>query len=84
MITGGVVGVGSGVGVNVGVGSGVGVNVGIGEGSTGGFAQPVVTVAVQTVGVGVGVTVGVGLTIATPLFHTIFLPLLMHVNFLPA
>ncbi len=47
-----------------------------------------------TVGVGVGVAIEVGVTlavgegvgfgIATPLFHTSFLPLLMHVYFLPA
>ena len=55
--------------VGVGVGVGVGVAVGIGV----------------TVGVGVGVTVGVGVgfDIATPLFHTNFFPLLMHVYFLP-
>jgi len=35
------------------------------------------------VGAAVGVGVGVGLTTATPLFHTSFLPLLMHVYFLP-
>ena len=51
------------------IGAGVGVGVGVG-------------VAVG-VGVGVGVTVGVGLIIATPLFHTNFLPLFTHVNFLP-
>jgi hypothetical protein len=35
------------------------------------------------VGAGVGVEVGVGLARATPLFQTSFLPLLIHVNFLP-
>jgi hypothetical protein len=35
------------------------------------------------VGVGVGVTAGTGFAIATPLFHTSFLPFLMQVYFLP-
>ena len=35
------------------------------------------------VGVGVGVTAGTGFAIATPLFQTSFLPLLMQVYFLP-
>ena len=54
---------------------GVGVNVGVGKGSTGGFAQPVVTVAEQTIGVGVG---GNFATV-TPLFQTNFFPELMQV-----
>ena len=55
----------------MGVGVGVGVGVGIG-----------VTVGVG-VGVGVTVGVGVGFDIATPLFHTNFFPLFIHVYFLP-
>ena len=51
---------------------GVGVATGVG-----------VTVATG-VGVGVGVATGFGLTIATPLFQTSFLPLFIHVYFLPA
>ncbi len=51
-----------------GVGEGVGVGVTTGVG----------------VGVGVGVNVGIGFAIATPLFHTSFLPLFTHVYFLPA
>ena len=35
------------------------------------------------VGIGVGVGVGVGFLIATPLFHTSFVPDFMQVNFLP-
>jgi hypothetical protein len=53
----------------IGAGTGVGVGVGVG-------------VAVAT-GVGVGVATGFGFGIATPLFQTNFLPLLMQVNFLP-
>ncbi len=43
----------------------------------------------EVIGVGVGVVVGAGVatgfgfTTATPLFQTIFLPLLVQVNFLP-
>jgi hypothetical protein len=48
-----------------------GVGVGVGVGVT------------DCVGLGVGVTTGTGFAIATPLFHTNFLPLLMHVYFLP-
>ena len=64
-----------GVGVGVGVGIGVGVNVGVGKGSTGGFAQPVVTVAEQTIGVGFGGN----FTTSTPLFQTNFFPDLVQV-----
>lgn len=35
------------------------------------------------VGVGVGVATGTGFVVATPLFHTNFVPLLMQVYFLP-
>ncbi len=59
------------VGVGVGDGDGDGVGVGVGSG-----------VAVG-VGVGVGVATGAGFLIATPLFHTSFVPDLMQVNFLP-
>jgi hypothetical protein len=68
MIIGGTVGT-----VGVGVTVGVGITVGVGEGVGVGVGE----------GVGVGVGVGVGLTTATPLFHTSFLPLLIHVYFLP-
>jgi hypothetical protein len=54
--------------VSVGVGVGVGIGVGVDSGN----------------GVGVGVTTGAGFLIATPLFHTSFVPDLMQVNFLPA
>ncbi len=63
------IGAGVGVGVGVGVGSAVGVGVGVGSGNG--------------VGVGGGVTIGAGFFIATPLFHTSFVPDLMQVNFLP-
>ncbi len=56
-----------GVGVGVGVAEGVGVGVGSGDGD----------------GVGVGIATGVGGLMATPLFHTSFLPDLMQVNFFP-
>jgi hypothetical protein len=72
MTIGGTVGVGDGVGVGVDVGVTVGVGVGVGEGDGVG------------VGVGVGVGEGIGFTTATPLFHKSFLPLLIHVYFLPA
>ena len=58
-----------GVGVAVGVGVGVGVAVGVGVG--------------VAVGVGVGVTTGAGFVIATPVFHTSFVPDLIQVNFFP-
>jgi hypothetical protein len=59
-------------GAEVGVGELVGVEVGIG--------------VVEGVGedIGVGDTVGTGLMTVTPLFQTNFLPLLMHVYFLPS
>ena len=56
---------------SVGVGVGVALTVGVGVG-----------VGVAT-GVGVGDATGTGLAIATPLFHTNFLPLFTHVYFLP-
>ena len=54
---------------------GVGVNVGVGKGSTGGFAQPVVTVAEQTI----GVRFGGNFTTSTPFFQTNFFPDLTQV-----
>ena len=53
----------------MGVGVGVAVTSGVGEG--------------VGEGVGVGETVGTGFAIATPLFHTSFLPFLTQVYFLP-
>jgi hypothetical protein len=82
MTIGGTVGVGEGVGVGVGVTVGVGVGVTVGEGVGVGVGMGVGEGV--GVGVGVGEGVGVGLTTATPLFHTSFLPLLIHVYFLPA
>jgi len=55
-----------------GTGTTVGVGVGVGVGDAEGD------------GSGVGVTVGTGLMTVTPLFQTNFLPLLIHVYFLPA
>ena len=60
--------IGAGIGVGVGVGVGVTVGVGVGSGER----------------AGVAVTTGVGFAIATPLFHTSFVPDLTHVYFLPA
>ena len=57
----------------LGVGVGVGVGVEVGVGVTSGVG----------IGVGVGVTAGAGFVIATPLFHTSFLPLLTQVYFFP-
>jgi hypothetical protein len=37
----------------------------------------------EGIGFGTGTSTGVGFVIATPLFQTSFLPLLIHVNFLP-
>jgi hypothetical protein len=59
----------------IGVEEGVGVAVGIGV--TAGFGEGVGSGEIVAIGV------GVGFTTATPLFQTSFLPLLMHVNFLP-
>ena len=55
------------VGVGVGDGNTVGVELGVGEAT----------------GVGVADGVGFGTVIATPLFHTSFLPFLTQVYFLP-
>jgi hypothetical protein len=61
------VGVGVGVGVCVTVGVGVAVDSGVGDGE----------------GMGVGVATCAGFLIATPLFHTSFVPDLTQVNFFP-
>jgi hypothetical protein len=61
-------------GVGVGVGIGIGVDVGVGVGSGVGD--------VEGNGVAIGDGIGAAL-IATPLFHTSFLPDLTQVNFLP-
>jgi len=61
------------------VGNTTGTGVGVGVGATVGVGKDV-GVGVAS---GVGVTTGTGFAIATPLFHTNFLPLLMHVYFLP-
>jgi hypothetical protein len=59
------------LGVGVGVGVGVGIGIGVGSG---------VGVGVAT---GDGVATGNGFSIATPLFHTSFVPDLTQVNFFP-
>jgi hypothetical protein len=57
-----------GVGVGLGVATGVGVGLGVATG----------------VGVGLGVATGFDLVARAPFFQVSFLPLLMHVYFLPA
>lgn len=61
------------MGVGEGVGVGVGVGVAVGVPPTAPIGSPIA----------VGL-VGVGFLIATPLFQTVFDPVLIQVNFLPA